>query len=79
MYGTKVELVDRWFPSSKTCSNCGHTQSMPLKERVFNCGCCNLLINPDLNAAINLSRFWEAYCQSQKVRGDSAKPRAKNP
>jgi putative transposase len=62
MYGTKVELVDRWFPSSKTCSNCGHKQSMPLKERVFDCGGCNLLINRDLNAAINLSRC------SQKVR-----------
>ncbi|CBN57636.1 MULTISPECIES: RNA-guided endonuclease InsQ/TnpB family protein [Kamptonema] len=62
MYGTKVELVDRWFPSSKTCSNCGHVQSMPLKERVFNCGGCNLLINRDLNAAINLSRC------SEKVR-----------
>jgi putative transposase len=62
MYGTKVELVDRWFPSSKTCSNCGHIQSMPLKERVFNCDCCNLLINRDLNAAINLSRC------SEKVR-----------
>ena len=62
LYGTKVELVDRWFPSSKTCSNCGHIQSMPLKERVFDCGGCNLLINRDLNAAINLSR------PSEKVR-----------
>jgi putative transposase len=47
MYGTKVELVDRWFPSSKTCSICGHVQSMPLKERVFNCGCCGITINRD--------------------------------
>jgi putative transposase len=28
MFGTVVELVDRWFPSSKTCSECGHVQSM---------------------------------------------------
>ena len=35
---------------------------MPLKERVFNCGCCDLSINRDLNAAINLSRC------SDKVR-----------
>ena len=36
-YGIKVELVDCWYPSSKTCSACGHIQPMPLKERVFDC------------------------------------------
>ncbi|NEQ27554.1 MAG: IS200/IS605 family element transposase accessory protein TnpB, partial [Microcoleus sp. SIO2G3] len=29
-FGTKVEIVDRWYPSSKTCSCCGHVQPMPL-------------------------------------------------
>jgi putative transposase len=56
MYGTTVEMVDRWYPSSKTCSSCGHIQSMPLKERVFRCQHCGIAINRDLNAAINLSR-----------------------
>ncbi|MBD1830420.1 transposase [Microcoleus vaginatus GB1-A2] len=28
-------MVDRWYPSSKTCSNCGHVQLMPLQARVF--------------------------------------------
>jgi len=53
-YGTKVEIVDRWFPSSKTCSKCNHVQPMPLKERVFNCGGCGVSIDRDLNASINL-------------------------
>ncbi|WP_207714293.1 RNA-guided endonuclease TnpB family protein [Scytonema sp. UIC 10036] len=53
-YGTKVEIVDRWFPSSKTCSECGHKQDMKLSERVFNCGGCQVSIPRDLNAAINL-------------------------
>ena len=42
-YGTKVELVNRWYPSSKTCSACGHIQPMPLTERIFDCECCSLL------------------------------------
>lgn len=57
MYGTTVELVDRWYPSSKTCSNCGNIQSMPLKERVFHCQNCSAIINRDLNAAINLAHY----------------------
>ncbi|WP_293363272.1 RNA-guided endonuclease TnpB family protein [Microcoleus sp. CAWBG52] len=57
MYGTTVELVDRWYPSSKTCSNCGNIQSMPLKERVFYCQNCSAIINRDLNAAINLAHY----------------------
>jgi putative transposase len=54
LYGTKLIVVDRFFPSSKTCSCCGHIQDMPLKERVFNCEKCSNSIERDLNAAINL-------------------------
>jgi putative transposase len=53
-YGTKVEIVSRWFPSSKTCSKCGHKQEMKLSNRVFNCGGCGYCIDRDLNAAVNL-------------------------
>ena len=53
-YGTKVELVDRWYPSSKTCSRCGHIQPMPLRERVFDCQGCGFQIDRDLNASLNL-------------------------
>jgi putative transposase len=53
-YGTKVELVDRWYPSSKTCSNCGHIQEMKLSERVFNCKKCQHSLDRDANASINL-------------------------
>ncbi|MFB2975022.1 RNA-guided endonuclease InsQ/TnpB family protein [Microseira sp. BLCC-F43] len=53
-FGTTVELVERWFPSSKTCSCCGNIQPMPLKERVYFCSKCGVSIDRDLNAAINL-------------------------
>ncbi|GAA6621654.1 hypothetical protein NUACC26_074740 [Scytonema sp. NUACC26] len=54
-YGTKLVIADRWYPSSKTCSQYGTVKpQLPLKERTFECG-CGLSINRDLNAAINLS------------------------
>jgi putative transposase len=55
IYGSVVELVDRWYPSSKTCSSCGHVQPMPLQARVFVCEACGNNCNRDLNAAINLA------------------------
>ncbi|NEO95959.1 MAG: IS200/IS605 family element transposase accessory protein TnpB [Moorea sp. SIO3G5] len=58
-HGFKLTLVDRWFPSSKTCHKCGHKQNMPLKERVYICGGCGNVEDRDLNAAINIEG-WEA-------------------
>jgi len=55
LYGSKVVIVDRWFPSSKTCSCCGaKKETLSLSERVFKCKHCGLEIDRDLNAAINL-------------------------
>ena len=55
LYGSSLFVVDRWFPSSKTCSNCGtKKETLSLSERVFNCECCGLEIDRDLNASINL-------------------------
>lgn len=58
MYGAKLTLVNQWYPSSKTCSGCGHIQPMPLKQRIYECPECNLVIDRDLNASINISN-WE--------------------
>ncbi|MEH1870678.1 RNA-guided endonuclease InsQ/TnpB family protein [Nostoc sp.] len=55
LYGSELVIVDRWYPSSKTCSNCGvKKESLSLKERVFNCEHCNFECDRDLNASINL-------------------------
>ena len=57
-YGIKFIEVDRWYPSSKTCSECGYIKSkLSLKEREFICEDCGIVIDRDLNAAINLSRY----------------------
>ena len=53
--GAVLHVVDRWYPSSKTCSNCGTVKAkLPLSERTFNCDACGLSIDRDLNAAINI-------------------------
>jgi putative transposase len=55
--GGQAIFVDRFFPSTKTCSGCGHVkQRMPLKYRTYCCLKCGLNIDRDLNAAINLER-----------------------
>jgi len=57
LYGSELAIVDRWFPSSKTCSRCGkRKETLSLSERVFNCDHCGLQIDRDLNAAINLKK-----------------------
>ena len=53
-YGCELVVVDRFFPSSKTCSNCGHVQDMPLHLRTYDCLECGRSIDRDLNASINL-------------------------
>ena len=53
--GAVLRVVDRWYPSSKTCSNCGVVKAkLSLSERVFNCDACGLSMDRDLNAAINI-------------------------
>ena len=53
--GARLNVVDRWYSSSKTCSNCGSVKAkLSLSERVYSCEHCGLTIDRDLNAAINI-------------------------
>ena len=53
----KVRLVDRFYPSSKTCSNCGdYKKDLKLSQRVYSCNHCQEKIDRDLNAALNIVR-----------------------
>lgn len=57
-YGTELVVADRWFPSSKTCSGCGSVKAdLTLADRVYECDGCGLVVDRDLNAAINLARY----------------------
>jgi putative transposase len=52
-YGGYVQLVDRWFPSSKTCHTCGWVkQDLTLADREWVCEQCGTVHDRDLNAAI---------------------------
>jgi putative transposase len=58
LYGNILVIADRWFPSSKTCSECGTVkETLLLSEREFVCEHCGLVIDRDHNAAINLKNF----------------------
>lgn len=53
--GARLHVIDRWYPSSKLCSNCGSVKAkLSLNERTYCCHACGLTIDRDLNAAINI-------------------------
>lgn len=53
--GAGLHIIGRWYPSSKTCSNCGTVKTkLSLSERVYHCEECGLSIDRDLNAAVNI-------------------------
>jgi putative transposase len=54
-YGRELVIIDRWYPSSKTCSACGHlASSMPLSVREWDCANCGTRHDRDINAAKNI-------------------------
>ena len=56
-YGIPFIQVDRYYPSSKTCSNCGSIKKdLKEKDRIYICPECGFTIDRDYNAAINLMR-----------------------
>ena len=56
-----VVEADTFFPSSKTCSGCGHAKAkLPLSERTYRCQRCGLVLDRDLNAARNLAALVDA-------------------
>ncbi|MHA1941135.1 MAG: RNA-guided endonuclease InsQ/TnpB family protein [Candidatus Hodarchaeales archaeon] len=58
-YGSQVIKIDRWFPSSKLCSNClYYYQNLTLADRTFNCPLCGLILDRDHNAALNIANYY---------------------
>ncbi|WP_201532712.1 RNA-guided endonuclease InsQ/TnpB family protein [Psychrobacter ciconiae] len=57
--GKTVKALNRWFPSSKTCSNCNHVlakEDLALSVRVWDCPNCLQTNDRDINASINILR-----------------------
>jgi putative transposase len=54
-YGRDLVVTGRWYPSSKTCSACGHTAAgLPLGVREWECESCGVRHDRDINAAVNI-------------------------
>jgi putative transposase len=74
-YGSALVRVDRFYPSSTTCSRCKAVKAkLLLDERVYHCGTCGLTLGRDLNAAINLARQGLAGTNSGTGRGGEVRP-----
>jgi putative transposase len=68
-YGSRIAVIGRFEPSSKTCSGCGAVKTkLSLSERSYNCACCGLVLDRDLNAARNIA----AWAAQQEQTGDVA-------
>ena len=51
----ELRIVDRWYPSSKLCHNCGHIkEDLKLKDRTYICSKCGYTEDRDINASLNL-------------------------
>ncbi|GAA0471675.1 transposase [Actinoplanes capillaceus] len=74
-YGRNLVVIDRWYPSSKVCSACGHlTEKMPLNIRSWTCP-CGAAHDRDVNAARNIL----AAGQAVTAYGAGVRPQRKPP
>ena len=72
-YGSHIERIDRWYPSTKTCSNCLMVMTeMPLRVREWQCPNCGIVHDRDVNAAQNIARV--GLGQIEKVGREPPEP-----
>ncbi len=73
--GRQLIVADRWFPSSKTCSGCGHVKTkLALSERIYRCGSCGLILERDVNAARNLLKLAASGAERVNACGGTVRP-----
>jgi putative transposase len=80
-HGTRLVVVDRFYPSSKMCSGCGMVKAkLALSERVFVCHGCGHVVDRDVNAAINIAREATRLLERQDDQEDVAglRPETRN-
>lgn len=67
--GKEVVFIDPWYPSSKTCSNCGHVlEKLDLNTREWRCPSCQQVNGRDENAALNIQRVGASTLELGNVR-----------
>ena len=74
VYDAKVELVDTYYPSSKTCSQCQSINDrLTLKDRIWTCNQCNSVLDRDVNAAKNILNFNQVEFDKTKNKNKAKK------
>ena len=66
--GVKIKFIDKWYPSSKTCSACGVVnETLDLRDRNWQCNDCGITHDRDRNAAINIYRVGASTHEGEVV------------
>ena len=70
--GVEINFIDKWYPSSKTCSVCGVVnETLDLRDREWQCSDCGTTHDRDRNAAINIFRVGASTHEGEDVRDTS--------
>ena len=70
--GVKITFIDKWYPSSKTCSVCGAVnEALNLRDRNWRCNDCGTVHDRDRNAAINIFRVGASTHEGEVVSPSS--------
>jgi putative transposase len=73
--GSNVAIAARFFPSSKTCSDCGHVlEKLDLNTREWDCPSCGVVHDRDENAAENLRLVAQRYWETKNACGEDVRP-----
>ena len=68
----KITFIDRWYPSSRTCSACGAVnETLNLRDRTWHCPSCHTKLDRDHNAAVNIFRVGASTSAGEVVRPGS--------
>ncbi|MBK3501424.1 transposase [Campylobacter fetus subsp. venerealis] len=66
---TNVIKINKFYPSSKTCSCCGYIkEDLSLKDRIFDCPNCKTKLDRDYNASLNIYRVGASTLRGEFVR-----------
>ena len=70
--GVKITFIDKWYPSSKTCSVCGAVnEALNLRDRTWQCPSCYTVLDRDRNAAVNIYRVGASTLEGEDIRPSS--------
>jgi len=70
-------LINRYLPTTQTCSECGHRQKISLSDRIFVCESCGMVLDRDVNSARDMVRFGRTENEALAPDWDKVTPAEK--